>query len=49
MSVENGDGALHAPDGHDGAGLEAVGVVAERGRWEELPRSGVSRGLLWCA
>lgn len=31
VAVDDGDGALHASNGHDGAGLELVGVVAEHG------------------
>lgn len=48
VAVEDSDGALHASDGHDGAGLETVDVVAELCRWKELPWLGASGDLLWC-
>lgn len=51
VAMRDGNGALHATDRHDGAGLERGGVCAEFGRRLQLRESGLGwfrrRGRGW--
>lgn len=48
VAIGDSDGALHAPNRDDGAGLEAVGVVAEPGGWAEAAGFELEGGRWWC-